>query len=194
MKVTQDQLIDILADSDESYITVFAETPVKMNTTGNPFYKKEGRAKAVPINIVTKRYVATYGFGNYKEEIEKRLRRKGIEGSYETKPQPWKEIIVPDRVCKNKNTGEFYLMYFLEDMFSTHPTNAEKEVEYLVDGVPATDEQMRIIDEFEIHSSSNVKKQEDAGLSWEEQLLPRILKFDNIISVALGNTMYELID
>lgn len=189
MKVTQEQLIDILRDTDADNVTVLSETPVKMNKTGNPFYTKEGRGY-IEVNVVTKRTISTYGFNlNYKDEVEKELKRAGKEGEYQVKERAWAETVVPNKVIRHKGNGTLYLVVY-NSFILNHPA-IEKESEYYVDGVPATEEQMETIFQFEI-GHSGVKKQEDAGLSEENQVSQQTIKFDNIISIVIGNTMYEL--
>ena len=62
MRITQQQLIDILDNTDANNVTLLYETPVKMNKKGNPFFVKEGRA-FVQVNSVTKKVIDTFGFG-----------------------------------------------------------------------------------------------------------------------------------
>lgn len=192
MKVNQNQLVEILRDTDADNVTVLSETPVKMNKTGNPFYAKEGR-KMVEVNVVTKRTINTYGFNlNYKDEVNRELKNAGKEADYQAAERSWAETVVPNKVIRHKGNGTLYLIVF-NSFIANKPTIA-KESEYYVDGIPATDEQMEIISQFEIGHTSGVKKQEDAGLTWENQVSTQTIKFDNIISIVIDNTMYELTD
>ena len=188
MRVTQQQLVDILDNSDASSIIVVYEKPVKMNKTGNPFYVKEGRASVLQ-NDVTKRVVDSFGFGmNYVNMVNRRIRANGGEGNYQAKKVEWAEDVILHKVVRHKVTGQLYLIVF--------PTEGDMEIErvteYYVDGEPATDEQMEIISKFEVKSSGIVKKQAEAGLTEYDQVPYNTIKFDNIISVVLDNHLYEL--
>ena len=190
MRVTQQQLIDILENTDANNVTLLYETPVKMNKRNNPFFVQEGRAW-VQQNSVTKRVVDTFGFGlNYTDEVNKELKSNGAEANYQAGEVSWAETIVPNKVIKHKGTGKYYIKIFRSSI-ANHPV-VERTVEYFVDGEPATDEQMRIIEEFEVKTDGNVKKQETAGLSNENQVKMQTIAFDNIISIVVDNTMYEL--
>ena len=190
MRVTQNQLVDILEKTDADNVTVLYEKPVKMNKRGNPFFEKQGNT-LVPIHDVTKRVIDTFGFGrNYAKEVNKELKRQGKEANYEAKNIPWKDTVVQDKVYRHKENGTLYLQVFM--MFLPNTPIVERTTEYFVDGEPATDEEMRIIDEFEVSNTSGVKKQELAGLTNENQVKPNTIKFDNIISIVVDDTMYEL--
>ena len=80
MRITQQQLIDILDNTDANNVTLLYETPVKMNKKGNPFFVKEGRA-LVQVNSVTKKVIDTFGFGlNYTDEVNRELKNAGASG------------------------------------------------------------------------------------------------------------------
>lgn len=188
MKVTQEQLIDIIRKNDSDDITVLYEVPVKMNKTGNPFYTKEGRS-FTQLKSVTKRVINTFGFGlNYADEINKELRRNDMEGDYKAKEVAWAETVIPDKVIRHKVTGKYYLKLFNVYI----PNVPERSVSFFVDGEPASDEEMEIISQFEIKTDGNVKRQEDAGLSNENQVKMQTVAFDNLIAVVLDDVMYEL--
>lgn len=188
MRVTQQQLIDILENTDVNNITLLYEAPVKMNKKGNPFFTQEGRAW-IQQDSVTKRVVDTFGFGlNYTDEVNNKLKAAGAEGNYRAGEVSWADTVVPNKVIKHKGTGKYYIKIF----FSPNTGGSERTVEYLVNGQPATDEQMDIIRQFEIKTDGNVKKQETAGLSNDNQVKIQTVAFDNIISVIIDDTMYEL--
>ena len=190
MRITQQQLIDILDNTDANNVTLLYETPVKMNKKGNPFFVKEGRA-LVQVNSVTKKVIDTFGFGlNYTDEVNKGLKSNGMDANYQAGEVSWAETVIPNKVIKHKTTGKYYIKIF-NSYIVGHPM-VERTTEYFVDGEPATDEQMKIIDEFEIKTDGNVKKQEDAGLSNPEQVKMQTINFDNIISIVVDNVMYEL--
>lgn len=190
MRITQQQLIDILDNTDANNVTLLYETPVKMNKKGNPFFVKEGHA-LVQVNSVTKKVIDTFGFGlNYTDEVNKGLKSNGMDANYKAGEVSWAETVIPNKVIKHKTTGKYYIKIF-NSYIVGHPM-VERTTEYLVDGEPATDEQMKIIDEFEIRTDGNVKKQEDAGLSNPEQVKMQTINFDNIISIVVDNVMYEL--
>ena len=193
MRVTQDQLVDIVAKSDADNITVVYEGEVQMLKTGNPFYTKQGRS-FVPVNSVTKRSIDTFGFGlEYENEVKSELRRNGENGDFVSAPIAWGDFVVPCKVIKHKGTGELYLRVFADVYIENRPDEAGRVTEYYVDGEPATEEQMATIEEFAPKYNGTSKKQEQAGLPRAEQVKPRTLKFSNIISVVIDNKMYELV-
>lgn len=191
MRITQQQLIDILGSTDADNVTLLYESPVKMNKKGNPFFVKEGRT-LVPIHSVTKKVINTFGFGlNYTHEVNKGLKSMGAEANYKANAVPWAETVIPDKVIKHKTTGKYYIIVF-DTYIIGHPM-VERTVEYYVDGETPTEEQMNIISEFETETDGNVKKQEIAGLPNIEQVKTKRVSFDNIIAIVIDNVMYELI-
>lgn len=190
MRITQQQLIDILDNTDANNVTLLYETPVKMNKKGNPFFVKEGRA-LVQTNSVTKKVIDTFGFGlNYTDEVNRGLKNAGADANYQAGEVSWAETVVPNKVIKHKTTGKYYIKIF--NSYIAGKPMVERTVEYFVDGQPATNEQMKIINEFEIKTDGNIKKQEIAGLSNAEQVKMQTINFDNIISIVVDDVMYEL--
>lgn len=190
MRITQQQLIDILDNTDANNVTLLYETPVKMNKKGNPFFVKEGRA-LVQVNSVTKKVIDTFGFGlNYTDEVNRELKNAGADANYQAGEVSWAETVVPNKVIKHKTTGKYYIKIF--NSYIAGKPMVERTVEYFVDGQPATDEQMKTINEFEIKTDGNIKKQEIAGLSNAEQVKMQTINFDNIISIVVDDVMYEL--
>ena len=190
MRITQQQLIDILDNTDANNVTLLYETPVKMNKKGNPFFVKEGRT-LVQVNSVTKKVIDTFGFGlNYTDEVNRGLKSAGADANYQAGEVSWAETVVPNKVIKHKTTGKYYIKIF--NSYIAGKPMVERTVEYFVDGQPATDEQMKTIKEFEIKTDGNIKKQEIAGLSNAEQVKMQTINFDNIISIVVDDVMYEL--
>lgn len=191
MKVTQEQLIEIIADSDAKEISVNSESDVtkKMNKTGNPFFEKEGR-KMVPLHTVTKQTIAPYGFGgNYGDRVSKALTMSGSDANYEVSQKTWAETVVPGKVIRHKEKGTYYLIVYNEPTKMGDVVDAETS--YFVDGKPATEQEVKTITEFTPHSDS-YKKQRDAGVDEGYEVITMTISFDNIKSVVLGNTLYEL--
>ena len=190
MRITQQQLIDILDNTDANNVTLLYETPVKMNKKGNPFFVKEGRT-LVQVNSVTKKVIDTFGFGlNYTDEVNRGLKSAGADANYQAGEVSWAETVVPNKVIKHKTTGKYYVKIF--NSYIAGKPMVERTVEYFVDGQPATDEQMKTIKEFEIKTDGNIKKQEIAGLSNAEQVKMQTINVDNIISIVVDDVMYEL--
>ena len=190
MRITQQQLIDILDNTDANNVTLLYETPVKMNKKGNPFFVKEGRT-LVQVNSVTKKVIDTFGFGlNYTDEVNRGLKSAGADANYQAGEVSWAETVVPNKVIKHKTTGKYYIKIF--NSYIAGKPMVERTVEYFVDGQPATDEQMKTIKEFEIKTDGNIKKQEIAGLSNAEQVKMQTINVDNIISIVVDDVMYEL--
>ena len=137
----------------------------KMNKRGNALY---GR--------VTKAAKSSYQFGyDYESAINRRLTAQGLEPSFKTASRPWGQWLIPNKIAEHK--GELYLRLYTID-------SAKPEATYLVDGRPATKEEIDIIDFF-TPSPAPSNKQAAAGLS-AHQVQPREVKFSSIQAFTCG--------
>ena len=186
-KVSKEQLIKVLENSNADTIEVTFTKSVKMNKKNNPFFHKSGRS-FVQDNDVTKRVTSVYGFGkNYAEEVNKAIRdcSTGEPALFEAKAVNWAETVVKDKVIRHKELGTLYLKVFVEK------ENKPAET-YYVDGVEANDEQMRIINENEQRNYGSIKTQENAGLEQPNQILTITINMDGIEHVSIDGEVYEL--
>ena len=92
---------------------------------------------------------------------------------------PWGEWFVANKIIAHK--GKFYLRYY------DYNNNVLNKA-YFVDGMPATDEQLAIIKEYE--KASN-KPSNTQGLSEEHEVKPLVVAEENIIALKCGEIDYH---
>ena len=184
--ITKDVLLQLLSDMKENRIALLYKKPVKMNKKENPFYRKEGRS-FVETTKVEKEVEAVYEFGtNYSEKVNEALKEKNIEDNFEAKAVSWAETVIKDKVVKHKETGKLYIkVYPLKE-------DASMKVSYYVNEEPASEEDMKTIDRFEIRKDASVKTQENAGLEKSEQIKTFLIDLDNVIKITIGDEEYFL--
>ena len=183
-KITENDLIQLLDKTSAETITVVSRKECKMNKTNNPFYKKEGR-KWVPVNVVEKQNVTTYlyGGGSYEERVNEALKADGSTNEFKAKELPWGEWFIMNKIIKYG--ANFYLRCYLD------PDNKGTK-EYFVDGNPATAEQLKLIDEWEIKDKDYSERQLAEGLTADKQVYPQSVKFENIVTIEVDGVEYEL--
>ena len=198
-QITQDQLIDIIAQSDANHVTVKYSKPVDMNVTGNPFFVKEGR-KSVPVKVPVKTTTALYGFGiNYGQAVNKAIRNNGGETEYEVQEPSWAESVIKDKVIRHKGTGAYYLRVYPAWFIPGLDDIPEPETTYYIDDLDGnelrepTEQEMEDILKFMKHQSGVVQKQANAGLGEYDQIQVQNIKFDNIDGIDIDNELYELV-
>ena len=118
-------------------ITVVLRKECKMNKTNNPFYKKEGR-KWVPVNKVeTKnRCYLSLWWRTYEERVNENLKADGSTNQFQG------EGVAVGRVVHREQDYQVrrkLLCALLSDL------DNQGTKEYLVDGKPATAEQLKLI-------------------------------------------------
>jgi hypothetical protein len=189
-KVKRQELINILDKSNAEKVTVCSRKELKMNKTNNPFYKKEGRCW-VPQQLVEKVSTVTYlyGGGSYEERVNEALKADGSTNVFEAKSLPWGKWWIDNKIIEHN--GQFYLRCYLD-----RDSDDKPEVQYLVDGKPATDSQLKDIDAFEIKNQDAIgsNRQTNEGLSAEKQVIPQNVKFENIVYIIIDDVEYELND
>lgn len=209
MRVTPEQLIEILDKSDAKEITIGHYSDVEMykditsfnkmlaagkitreeipSETVNPFYTKEGR-KYVPTAEVKAYTIGVFGFGDeYAERVNKAIRMNGDQ----VEKKEWKVPVVPNKVYKHNVTGTLYIQVY-EDPLSIDDGH-ERQMSLLVDGRDATPEEAEIINQWRYRSSGgSFKKQLDAGVGEGYEVNVKTFKFVNIEFVDIDNQVYEL--
>ena len=184
--VTEDVLLQLLSDTKENRISILYRKPVKMSKKENPFYRKEGRS-FIETAKVEKEVEATYEFGvNYSEKVNEALKEKNTEENFEAKTTSWAETVVKDKIVRHKETGKLYI--------KVYPLKEETpmKVSYYVDEKPASEEDMKTIDKFEIRKDASVKTQENAGLEKSEQIKTFLIDLSNVIKITIGDEEYSL--
>ena len=66
------------------------------------------------------------------------------------------------------------------------------KVSYYVNEKPASEEDIKTIDKFEVRKDASVKTHENAGLEKAEQVKTRIIDLSNMIKIAVGGEEYFL--
>ena len=182
--VNSEELIEILKATSAEEITLTTSTEVKMNKRGNSLVENG--------NKVTKTTSATYQFGgSYEERIN-----ESIDSSigYKAKPLPWGswvngaegKVITHTKTDKEGNeTTNFYLRYY----------NATSEVSTttFVDGEVATDEQMKIIEQF-TPKKKETKLVTESGAEVENKVKTNVVNFDNIVTIEIDGEVYKVAD
>ena len=182
--VNSEELIEILKTTTAEEITLTTSTEVKMNKRGNSLVENG--------NKVTKKTSATYQFGgSYEERIN-----ESIDSSigYKAKPLPWGswvegaegKVIAHTKTDKEGNeTTNFYLRYY----------NATSEVSSttFVDGEVATDEQMKIIEQFTPKKKES-KVVTESGAEFENKVKSNVVNFANIITIEIDGEVYMVED
>lgn len=117
---------------------------------------------------------------SYENAVNNRLEREGKERDFEAQKLPWGEWFVANKIIAHK--GKFYLRYY--DINNGNVLNKA----YFVNGMPATDEQLAIIKEYEkaTHKPSNTQ-----GLSEEHEVKPLVVAEENIIALKCGEIDYH---
>ena len=119
---------------------------------------------------------------NYCEVIRKRIERKGGNPNTFTKESlPWGSWEIFNKVISHK--GERYLRYY--SVKGEYPS-----VEFFVNGVAATPQQEADIKAYLQSNSKTSEKQAACGLTDDEQVIPRCVKFANIESLAVDGKVW----
>lgn len=143
------------------------ENEVRMNKTGNPYY---GR--------VTKRVEGTFCFnGSYENMVNNKIDRKGVEGEdFKSAPLVWGQWMAgaENRIITHK--GETYVRLY------PHPNGCKTT--YFLDGREVWDAELEYIKQF-FPTRKPSAKQENAGLSKDEQVIPLAIKVSNIKKLSI---------
>lgn len=185
MNVTQEEFVEIIRNTNADKIRVCYESEVKMNKKQNPFYHQEGRSW-VPDHKVTKTTVSSYLFGkNYTETVNEAAKSANPDKDVDFKAKDsYLESVIPDKLYKAKAGDQLYLRVMPDK------DGGEPIYSYFVDGERATDEQMKIINEWETKREHVVHTQEDVGI--EDFVRVFNYKLDQIIAVRIGDEIYRL--
>ena len=180
MKVTQEQFIDIVRDSQADKISVCYQSDVKMNKKENPFFHKEGRT-LVPDHSVVKISTQNYIFGKgYAEAVNE---AKTSDDEFKSRDS-YLDAVIPSKIYRKKDGDQLYLRVMINPDVEIQP------FKYYVDGNPATEEDMKVIDQFEQRYEHKVHTQESVGV--ENPVMVINFKLENIIAVKLDGVIYEI--
>jgi hypothetical protein len=151
-----------------SFVKVISMTEPKLLKRGNPL------ANAT----ITKVTNATLQFGySYENSVNNRT-----DEEFVAEALPWGKWVEGQVNRILEHNGEYYGRFY-------ELKNGHRDVLYLVDGEFATDEQIEIIKQFTPKSKSN--RQEEVGISIENQVKPRSYKFSSIVGLKCGELEYS---
>lgn len=178
---TKDNFVKLIAGYNGN-IELNTNTKLKMNKGGrggvepNPFYDKD----------VRKVKTSTYEIGaNYLDKINEALVAEGKSPATQeefSNKLPWGEYEVKDKVV-SYNGARYLRCYPVKDADTTE--------EITIDGVTATEEELKVIMSYVTEKKSS-KKQEDAGISEANRVQPLLFNFDNIVYAEFGGVKYEI--
>lgn len=116
---------------------------------------------------------------NYETEVRSRIAENGGNAnSFTSDGLNWGVWELTDKVILNK--GKRYLRYYC--------INGEfPQVEFFVNGVPATAQQTADIKALLASKNKSSEKQSASGLNGNDQVMPRNVEFSNIESLTLEN-------
>lgn len=183
MQVTKEQFVELMKTTTANEIKISKLAEANLNKKDNPFYQKEGRS-FVPVKKVEKRSIGTYSYGyDYQSKVNEALVAEGKEAEFKAESLPWGEWETPNKIIAHN--GKKYIRCYQQD-------DATTEVEYIVDGQPATDEDIKTIKQFEQHKSGGSNKQSEAGLEQPKQVKPQNVCVDNIEWAEVDGVKYEI--
>lgn len=183
MKVTKEQFVEVLKN--------FQGDTIELLTLGKPTMRKGGTKGTEPNPYydrdVRKRKHSKYAFGkNYLTEINEALKKEGkepVDSSF-TDNLPWGEYKVKNKVITYN--GELYLR-----CYPTDDPNATTEI--LIDNVPATKDELAVLEKYLPKPAPISKKQLTAGISAPNSVRPLMFNFGTIESAVIDNVTYEII-
>lgn len=180
--ISKDQFVQVLDGFKGDTIELSTSTKLKMNKGGrggvepNPYYDRD----------VRKEKTTNYLFGkNYLDMINESLAAEGkpaaTEGEFSNK-LPWGEYEVKDKVVAY-NGARYICCYPIKDQ--------EGDKVITIDGVPATKEELEVINKY-VPEKKPSKKQENAGITEGNRVMPMLFSFDNINFAVIDGTRYEV--
>lgn len=187
MKMSKAQFVQFLVNevSGSQMVGVTTRIPVEMRkgrskANRNPYY---GRVERV------KRRSLFFGWLDYERTINNRLERKECDSEFKTQPMSGRKWLHYGKVERNKyDESRLYIRFYSK-------LNNPFTEEYLVDGIPATAEQIAEFTPWISESEGDFStKQASAGLMLGEQVLPRCPRLDHIVSVRVNHTEIVLED
>ena len=171
MEIKRDNLVEILSGTGATQISVVTRKSADLKKRNNPLY-----------GCVEKIVSATYDFGgDYENRVNEALDASGINAEFKSGKLLWGVWKVVGRVIEHN--GKLYVRGYRTD---------DVKVEYIVNGVSATPEEIATIKEFSKGGSSVVGTQSAMGLNESEQVKPVAIDFDTIVTIEIDGTSYSI--
>lgn len=176
-------LISVIKESNAETVELVTKTPVKMNKKKNPLYEKQ-------VERVSK---GVFQFGSsYTEMMNETIDTSTGASEYQTKSLRWghwldgavnKIIEYTKEDADGNETTSYYLRYYnaVEPM----------SVEYLIDGIPASLEEISTIHEFEPKKKTVPKSQSEHGLNESNRIMVQLVNFDNIQEIIIDGQKFD---
>lgn len=182
MKVTKQDLVNILvmAMATAESVEVQTYSVAKMNKRNNPLSNER----------VMRLQTIEYGFGgSYEQRVNEALAENNIEGEFKSGGLKWGKWVegAEGAVISHTKDGvdKLYMRCYVKH-------NGVKSTEYYVNGKPASEMQESTIIEFTPNRTKDCSTQSEAGLEKGKQVIPNVVDFDNIITITIDGTTYEL--
>lgn len=122
---------------------------------------------------------------NYETAVNNRLEKEGKPRSFNAQTLPWGTWLYPNKVIEHTKNGEtlFYVRFYC--VKGHYP-----DVDYLVNGRPATANEVATIKAWQATLSKGSATQTASGLV-ENQVEPRNPELDNILEFVGGGVCYK---
>lgn len=155
-----------------TFVSVTIASEAKMSKKGNPL---AGRVTKIAD------YNCQYNF-SYENAVNNRIAKQGGNAKFEAQSLPWGEWVCgqENRIISHK--GEFYVRFYLAK-------GCKAEIRYLVDGMPATAEEIGVIKAF-TPARKPSGTQSASGLT-TNQVEPFTAKLANIYSLTINGVTYS---
>lgn len=182
--ITKQNLVQLLATTSATSLTIVQRGECKMNKVNNPFYHKEGRSWVADYNV-EKESKTVYDFGkSYEVLVNEALVADGSAGTFKSGSLAWGEYVKGAEGKVIEYNGKYYVRCYINK-------NNKSDVSYFVDGKAATDKQIESINEFTPKKSCSAK-QTNEGLAEDKQVIPNNVDFDKIVTIEVDGTEYEI--
>jgi hypothetical protein len=146
-----------------TFATIVTETTPKMRKTNNPFFGRVTKVSKISAQLNT----------NYTQKVNNQRGREGSSTDFQAKANWHEPVTDMYNGCisrHKKDTSKLYLNY----------VEMEKKTAYLLDGFPATPEQLKAIFAFFPASAKKVKQNTAEAQGLEKPIIYRLVAIDNI--------------
>jgi len=155
--------------------TIVTNTEPRMRKTGNPLFgrvRKQTTLNHIVVGV------------SYENSVNNKSERVGNGEHIESEKPNGKTWVVPNLILRaDKDEKQLYLRTTLRKTTTT-------ESFYLVDGRPATEDEVATIKEF-LQGSSTSGKQAALGIAEEDQVVVRDYKVENILAIKQGSKKWS---
>lgn len=155
--------------------TIITNTEPRMRKTNNPLFgrvRKQTTVNHVVVGV------------SYENSVNNKSERVGGGEHIEAEKPNGKTWVIPNLILKaDKDENQLYLRV-------TERKTTTRESFYLVDGRPATEEEVAIIKE-NLQGGAPSKKQAELGIAEEDQVVVKDYKLQNILAIKQGSKKWS---